>query len=325
MTVIRYQDTEVQSPQGYSLLETLEGAGFLIPFSCRAGVCHSCMMKSEGDASMVIPASAQKGLTNTQIAQGYFLACCCYPSEDMNVRLKGTTDSIKGKVLAKKMLNDTVISLSIQADCKWLAGQYLNLWKDELNARPYSIASRCDQEKRIELHIKRHPHGVVSQWLHDDVNIDDLVDLSSPTGDCFYTDDHYNKPLLMVCTGTGLAPLYGILKEAIAQNHQAPIDLYYAAAEPHQLYYQHELATLTQHHDNINVIPVVKRQAQEGMLEGDLGELIKARHATLSGWKVFLCGAPAMVNTLQRQCFFKGAAVSDILCDAFDSAVPAPT
>jgi CDP-4-dehydro-6-deoxyglucose reductase len=121
--IVSYENTPVLVELSVSVLESLEEAKFIIPYSCRAGVCHSCMMQAEGE----VPAAAQQGLSASQIAQHSFLACCCHPHADLTVRLRSTADLSKGKVVARKKLNDSVLALFIQVDFRWFAGQYLTL------------------------------------------------------------------------------------------------------------------------------------------------------------------------------------------------------
>lgn len=318
MTTITYNGTSITVEPNTRLLESLEKANFSIPYSCRAGVCHSCMMQSND----TIPANAQQGLSASQKYQGYFLACACIPENNMAIQLKGSTDLTKGQVVNKVMLNESVLALFIQVDFSWNPGQYTTLRKDELTPRAYSISSRCDSEKIIELHIQRHSQGLVSRWLHDDIEIGDFISLSTPLGDCFYNDDHHDKPIIMACTGTGLAPIYGVLQEALYANHSAPIYLYAAGGDPSRLYYRQQLAALAKKYENLHYFPVVKRDAETGMLEQDLVDAVKEQHPEMNGHKVFLCGAPDMVKKIQRACFFQGASISDILIDAFEQTKP---
>ncbi len=318
MPVVHYENTPVEVTEGQSVLEALESAGFAIPYSCRAGVCHSCMMQAEGE----IPTHAQQGLSASQVAQDCFLACCCQPRSDLNVKLRGDTDLSKAKVIGKRLLNDSVMALQLQVDFNWFPGQYLNIWKDENTSRAYSIASRCDSEKTIELHIKRHEQGCVSRWIHDELPVNELISVSQALGDCFYTDNHHDKPLIMAGTGTGLAPLYGILLEALAQDHSAPIYLYAASGEPSGLYYVEELKALAQQHEQLHYIPTVRRDAKPDMLEQDVVDAVKDKHPDLNNHKIFICGAPNVVKSIQRNCFFQGAGISDILVDAFEMATP---
>jgi NAD(P)H-flavin reductase/ferredoxin len=327
MSVINYEGADVVSQQGVSVLETLEAEGFRIPYSCRAGVCQSCMLQT----SDVVPSEAQKGLRDQQIMQGYFLSCCCYPENDLAVNAKQHSDVVIARVVDKKILNGTadrasggasniVVALFIEVDFRWFAGQYITVWLDDYTARPYSIASRCDDKKVIELHVKRHELGVVSRWLCHDVHVGETVKVSQPMGDCFYTDSYQSSPLLLVATGTGLAPLYGILQYALHHQHREAIHLYTAASESKGLYYQQELQDIASQYENVFVHTVVKRDAAAGQLEGDVVAIVKAHHSEMRGYKIFLCGSPVMVKTLQRACFFQGAALSDILVDAFELA-----
>ncbi|MFT6220864.1 MAG: NAD(P)H-flavin reductase/ferredoxin [Candidatus Endobugula sp.] len=339
MSVITYEGVDVVSQQGVSVLESLEAEGFRIPFSCRSGVCQSCLLQTK-DA---VPSESQAGLRDQQIMQGYFLSCSCYPKNDLLVNAKQRSDLITARVVDKKILNETlvirgdlnggetgdveniqpstmIVALFIEVDFTWFAGQYINVWFDEHTARPYSIANRCDDKKVMELHVKRHALGEVSRWLCNDLSIGGSIQVSQPMGDCFYTDSYQSSPLLLVATGTGLAPLYGVLQEALYRQHTKAIHLYVAAREPKNLYYQQELQCLARQFENIVIHTVVKQHAEKGQLEGDVVDVVKKEHVAMNGYKIFLCGSPAMVKTLQRACFFQGAALSDILTDAFEMA-----
>lgn len=314
---LQYNDDSVITDTNQSVLDALERAGHKIPSSCRAGLCHSCMMQSDEAP----PERAQQGLTDSQRLQNFFLACSCFPNKDMKVNLIGDVNQVKGVVTEKTMLNDSVLKLCINVDFKWYAGQYVSVWYDDIQGRSYSIANRYDDAKIIELHIKRHEMGLVSRWLHDTVTEGDVITVSKPLGNCFYSDSHADKPILMVSTGTGLAPLYGIIQEALHRKHSAPIYLYAGAGEPKDLYYVDALTTFAQSHENFHYTPVVRRHGEQlqhkNLIEKDTVDLIQDTYSDLKGWKIFLCGNPDMIKKVQRHCFFQGAAVTDILVDAF--------
>lgn len=327
------QGYEINEPE--TVLEGLERSGIKIPFSCRVGICHSCIMK----ADLQPPFSSQIGLSDNQKSQHFFLACSCIPKQSMSVSLIANTDKIDGLIKDKKLVNEHVLILTIEVDCRWSPGQAVNVWYNDYEARPYSIASRHDHYKSIELHIKKHKQGLVSSWLHNEVSIGQHVSLSKPSGDFFYSDTQEGKALLMVGTGTGLAPLYGIVQEALHQKHQAPIYIYIAASKESDLYYVDQLNLLCRRHHNIHYIPTVRHSdiyKYEGSHDhplglpsshvisldtinysGDVVNLIKKNHPSLKGWKIFLSGNPEMVKKAQRECFFLGASVGDIYADAF--------
>lgn len=69
-----------------TLLEAGLRLGLNMPFSCRGGSCHTCMMQSTGGH---LPERAQRGLAQVQKDLGLFLPCVCYPEADMRVAPKG--------------------------------------------------------------------------------------------------------------------------------------------------------------------------------------------------------------------------------------------
>lgn len=82
MAYLKYQDQEISTREGESVLDALLRRGINIPFSCRSGSCHVCMQRStEGS----IPARAQRGIKPELCEQGYFLPCQCVPQTDMAI------------------------------------------------------------------------------------------------------------------------------------------------------------------------------------------------------------------------------------------------
>jgi uncharacterized protein YcbX/ferredoxin len=64
------------------LIDQAEQAGIQIPFSCRGGQCGRCKVKLiEGE----VIALNDEGLTESDIEQGYILACSCIPISDISI------------------------------------------------------------------------------------------------------------------------------------------------------------------------------------------------------------------------------------------------
>lgn len=318
MTVIQYAGAGFELTPGQSLVEAADQAQLRIPNSCRQGLCHSCLMVSDGS----IPAESQQGLSDHQRAQGLFLACLCRPNDDMAVSLPGSLGKVPAILIAKRALSDSVLELTFESDLRWTPGQYVTLWKDEQNGRAYSSASIRKYDGLLKLHVKRHEHGLVSRWCADELREGQSVLLGEASGHCCYAEDAHDKPLLLAGTGTGLAPLYGIVRDALMRGHEQPIHLYAAAGEPSGLYLQEAMRDLEAQYSNFNYWPVVRRNAEPGQRQGELEALILADHKALRGWKVYLCGSPNMIESLRKRCFFAGAGGNDILFDAFELGAP---
>lgn len=71
-----------------SVLDCLNANGVSIPFSCRSGLCQTCMMQA---ISGNIPEKAKTWLNDTLAEKNYFLPCVCYPQEDIEVTLPDVT------------------------------------------------------------------------------------------------------------------------------------------------------------------------------------------------------------------------------------------
>lgn len=321
MSVLHYDNNEIRLRDDQSVLDSLLDAGHAVPHSCKAGVCQTCMMQADDGP---IPAIAQAGLKPTQVAAGYFLACRCYPKHTMHIR---SVDQSQGQytatVLDKRWLNATVLRLRLSCpDMTFHAGQYLTLWKDAEHGRSYSIAS-LPEDPYIELHLKIYDAGRVSGWAARTLETGDTVQLQGPLGTCFYTPDQPRQTLLLAGVGTGLAPLYGIVRDALAQGHTGHIHLFTASNDPAGLYYLDELTALADAYTNVQITAVVQSlignppSAINDLVVGDLNQVLQKHYPDTKGCRIYLCGSTQRVKNLQRQCFLGGANMSDIYCDLF--------
>lgn len=325
--VVQFQRHTVAVQERESVLEALLRAGHTIPNSCRAGLCQSCLLKSDESLlgqNDVILTEAQQGLSDEQVSTHHFLSCCCFPEETLYAELPDRDADWQAEVVGRQLLSPLVLELSLKTDGRWSPGQHILLWKDKEFARSYSIVSHPRRDGVIILHIRRHTQGVVSRWCHDELAVGDQVRLSPPTGHCVYDIEDSDKPLLLVATGTGLAPVFGVLQEAVAQNHQGQIDLFFGGKRQEELYLLKELRALEAQESRLKVHIVPQDASPTENLAPSktytFEKLINAvRHAqkSLRGTKVYLCGAKAAIEPLQKLCFFAGASRNDIVAEEF--------
>lgn len=306
---------------GESVLDTLLKAEVDIPNACREGVCQSCLMRS---TDAVPTALSQKGLKDTLRHQNYFLACRCYPEQDMTVALPSQDGFYVGAtVKSKSLLSRDILKLvlSFQAPFSFIAGQFVNLKRADGLTRSYSIANMPDRDNVLELHVKRLPNGQFSNWVHDDLMVDDTLQVSEAKGTCHYLPGQHEKPMLLVGTGSGLAPLVGIVNDALAKGHSGPIRLYHGSSEPEGLYLVDEMHSMTKKYGNFSYVPCVSRNTVEpSFARGRVHDVALSALGDLSGWRVYLCGHPEMVNQTKKMAYLKGASLNDIHADAFYTA-----
>lgn len=315
---ITYNLTTYSCAEHQTVLDVLLANQVDIPSSCRSGLCQTCLMQASGTP----PAEAQKGLKDTLKAQNYFLACCCHPAEDMEVQLpERNMARVQATVQHIERLSSDILGIRLHSaqPVSYKPGQFINLFKEKTLARSYSLASVPAREQHLELHVRKVPDGRMTSWIHGELNHGDLIEISLPAGDCFYTPGQPEQPLLLIGTGTGLAPLYGITRDALEQGHSGPIRLYHGSLNMEGLYLDEELRALMQQHRNFEYIPCVSDEVVTGnsVEHGHVLDIALRDHAQLSGWRIFLCGNPNMVQVAKKKTFLKGAAMRDIYADAF--------
>jgi len=325
MTEITFQSADQEEvdtialEQNESVLDGLLRAGHDIAFGCRAGVCQSCIMQTSSES---VPAVAQVGLKDSQKTLGYFLPCVCQPTEKMDVsKLVLASTKVSARVLEKKYLNAEVLCLRLEKKFDYKPGQYCTLWKGTELGRCYSIASHNVEDDFIEFHIRKIENGEFSQWAFDSLEIGESVDVQGPLGTCFYTKSESAQPLLLAGIGTGLAPLYGILKDALFQGHNATINLFVGAKDAQNFYLLEELLALEKKFKQLNVHLVAQNtqnfESELTTVEDDIYSYTESIIKDFKGQQVFLCGAQTFVHKMKRMSFLGGANMSDILADVF--------
>lgn len=319
MTRISYQQQSFELESGQSVLECLEGHGVPVPYSCRAGACQTCLMRAVAGTP---PADAQVGLKDSLKLSGHFLACLCQPSEDLTAALPDDAHLSTHAIVRKlELLNHEImlVELECQELLYYRAGQFINLVHDSVHVRSYSIASVPRLDKHIQLHVRRLPQGRVSGWIHEELQIGQKVEIRGPSGDCIYVPGKPEQPLLLVGTGSGLAPLYGILRDALDLGHSGPIRLFHGSRDLHGLYLVDELRELERHFPNFSYYPCLSgAEVPEGFTAGRVHEAALRETPNLKGWRVYLCGHPEMVKVTRKKAFLAGASMQEIHADAFN-------
>jgi NAD(P)H-flavin reductase len=316
VTRLRYRGREVALEDGETVLECLERAGFEPRASCRGGACQACLLRaSEGAVS----GKAQAGLKASWRAQGYFLACQLTPTEDLELLdPEDAAAEVDAALVASEPLGGEVWRLRVQAaaglDVR--PGQFVHVARPADGvSRPYSVASAAGEP--LELHVRRIEGGELSPWLTD-LEPGAPLRLRGPFGDCTYEPGQPDQRLILAGTTTGLAPLLGVARDALASGHGGDIVLYHGSTRPAGLYLGDELAALAAAHPNLEVRRcALDAEGAVDVHEGALDALVLEEQPEPAGARVFLCGDPGFVNGLKRKLFLAGAALKEIHSDPF--------
>jgi len=321
MTTIKIDEQNYSCEPEETVLDSLLRQNVEISYACKKGTCHSCMLRcTDGQ----LPAKSQGDLKDTLKIQNNFLACLCIPEQDITVALPDQSELFsEGTVVINEMLNRNTILLIIECHdvLEYKAGQFVNLQRADGLTRSYSISNTPQESKTLEFHIRRLPGGKFSEWVHEEIKVGDTLSVSEPKGHCFYIPERKEQGILLVGTGTGLAPLAGILTDALSHGHSGPIHLFHGSSVKEDLYRVEEMRQLSEQNQNFHYTPCISGgDVPEGFYQGRANTVALSEVSNLSGWRVFLCGHPEMINEMKTAAFLSGASIADIYTDAFHVA-----
>ena len=201
------------------------------------------------------------------------------------------------------------------------AGQFVKLKRADGLTRSYSIANSRMHATHLTFHIRRLAGGRFSEWAHQELQVGDTIEVSDPQGLCYYLPERQDQGLLLIGTGSGLAPLAGIATEALHHGHTGPIHLFHGSREMDGLYWIEEMRQLQREYPNFHYTPCISQgDPPAGVARGRANDVALAAIPDLKGWRVYLCGHPDMVNQTKKQAFLNGASMQDIYSDAFHVA-----
>lgn len=316
MSSFLFNGTPIPFEDGDSVLDALLGSGVKVEHGCKAGACQSCVLRS-CDAA---PADGQIGLDESLIEQGAFLSCQVKARAIVSAEWlrDGQAQSLEGHLVDSRWASaDVLIATFLVPGWRADPGRFVRVHHPSGVWRPYSIATPAWEESDlIKIHVRILPGGAMSQLLAN-AQQSDMYQFEGPLGQCKYRADSPNQPILLIGSGTGLAPLYGIATDALIKGHTGPIRLYLGGATSGHLYFRRELELLSERYANFSAIFC----ADEVSVQSDrLGSPLLAalsEHPKLDGYRVYLCGHPALVKAGQRKCYLGGASLRDIAADAF--------
>lgn len=302
-------DRTAECPPGQSILESFLRAGVWMPNSCNQGTCGTCKMKVvSGEVDH--RESPDETLTGEERAAGMALACQATACSDVVVESAdgagGTTHPLRDLVATVVQIDEIArdtrrVQLGLEEPLAFSAGQYVELvvpGTDE--RRAYSLANTDDEDKVLELHVRRVAGGLATDgWLFDGLAVGDRVDVVGPLGDFHLPppEEDDGAPMVMIGGGTGLAPLAGILRTALARDPEREIVLYHGVREVVDLYDVDRFSELAAVHPGFRFVPVLSDEVRQGShrtgfpTDAFLEDVEKAR-----GWSGWLCGPPPMVE-----------------------------
>lgn len=312
--------------------------GHVLPYGCRNGACGTCKGKIiEGSVDYGNPQPSV--LVEFEKKAGYALFCQATPTSDLIIEAReiGGVGDLEVRRLPcrvqhiQKAAEDVVVlKLKLPAnEClQFLAGQYIDILLRNGKRRSYSMANPPHDDEFVELHVRNMAQGAFTEYVFGRMKEKDILRFEGPLGTFFLQEDS-DKPMILVASGTGFAPIKSIVEHALEMGIERPITLYWGGRRPQDIYMGELAGQWQRDHDNLTFIPVISDALPEDNWTGRSGFVHRAvmeDFPDMSGYQVYACGAPVMVEAAHRdfttQC---GLPEDEFFSDAFTPSVdPVP-
>lgn len=98
-------------------------------------------------------------------------------------------------------------------------------------SRCYSL-SGGPGESYYRITVKRVPGGVVSNLLHDQIRVNDEIEIQSPRGSFHASIELQHEPLILIAAGIGITPMLSMFLENLEKTPKRRVEIFYQLRNP---------------------------------------------------------------------------------------------
>ena len=271
---------------------------------------------------------AEESLTAEDKADGLILTCCRTATTDIQLDVEdlGELGSIQTKTLpcridSLQFLSDDVVEIVLRTPpasrLEYLPGQYVDMIGKDGLRRSYSIANAPREDGKITLQIRKVEQGKMSRYWFEEAKANDLLRMEGPLG-TFCLRKNYASQLILLATGTGIAPVKAMLEQLAATpeaNAYSHIHLYWGGRTEKDIYWRPWFESLP-----LTFTPVLSRTPDwQGHRRYVQKAVIDDGH-NLNDAVVYACGSEAMIHSAHKQLVAAGLNNKHFYSDAFVSS-----
>jgi CDP-4-dehydro-6-deoxyglucose reductase len=332
----RRNDTSFPVNEGETILDAALRDNRIYPYGCRSGVCGACKCE-------LVSGSVDYGdyedfaLPDDEKKQGKVLLCQATALEDVAIDvdeiMTGTSIQIKmlpcrvGKL--ERLAEDVIqlfLTLPKTQQFNFIAGQYIDIILKDGQRRSFSIANLPENaaEEGLELHIRHVPDGHFTPRVFDSMKERDLLRFEGPFG-TYFLQSEVETPIIMVAGGTGFSPVKGLVEQAMQQNPDYQIHLFWGARDIQDLYMNSLAREWAEKYTGFTYTPVLSESKSDGW-SGETGfvhEAVSRSYEDVTGYDIYASGPPIMVDSVRDTLKAKGMDSQRFYFDSFDFAPPA--
>ncbi len=323
---------ELSVKGGGRLLGTLMDQGIFIPSACGGrGSCGLCKVRVLEGGGPLLPTETPY-LNAEETANGTRLSCQVRVRTNIVIHIPEAFFLIKEfrtRVVGLRPLTPSIKEVHLKlldpSEIVFKPGQFIQFYVPEYAGSPepvyraYSIASPARLKSEIKLVITRVERGVATTYIHTLLKEGQEVRINGPYGDFYLRPS--DREMIMIGTGSGLAPLMSILYQMADEGIDRPCTLYFGVKSRADLFYQEEIRELAQKLPRFRYVPVLSQPLPDDQWDGETGFVTDAVARDVkdgSQMEAYLCGNPLMIDAAVKLLTQRGLTEDRIFFDKFN-------
>jgi len=309
--------------------------GIGLPYGCKDGACGSCKSRLV-EGRVILGVHQSKALSADEEAAGWILTCQAAPQTDVVIEARTVPGAgefairkmpTRVTTITKPAPDVAILQMQLPANdrLQYHAGQYVEFILRDGARRSYSMANAPHTQADkpgIELHLRHLPGGKFTDHVFTAMKERDILRMEGPFGSFFLREDS-DKPMILLASGTGFAPIKAIIEQLQHTNSQRHAVLYWGCRSKADLYLHEWAQQAAAALPNLSYIPVLSEPKPEDAWTGRTGfvhQAVMHDHPNLMNHQVYACGAPIMVESAHRDFVAKcGLPDDEFYADSFTS------
>jgi ring-1,2-phenylacetyl-CoA epoxidase subunit PaaE len=216
---------------------------------------------------------------------------------------------------------------------KYQAGQYITLIlriNGRKFARPYSFSSAPSVDAALEVTVKRVPNGIVSNYINTELKVGDVLEVLEPMGDFTYDNLSSKQTIFLWGVGSGITPLFSIIKEALHAQSGKCIYLIFGNKNPEFTIFRERLNLLKHEHPSVFYLTNFYSKLDKTDLSSDIhkgrisSEFVTSFVTRLSNVKEsvhYVCGPKGLKDSINKSLLELEVPSSAIFVEEFELVI----
>jgi CDP-4-dehydro-6-deoxyglucose reductase len=309
--------------------------GIGLPYGCKDGACGSCKSRLL-EGRVIHGVHQQRALSAAEEDAGWVLTCQAAPQTDVVLEVRTVPGAgefpvrklpTRVRSIERPAPDVALLRMQLPANdlLRYHAGQYIEFILRDGARRSYSMANAPHSQEKdpgLELHLRHLPGGKFTDHVFGAMKEKEILRMEGPFGS-FFLREESEKPMVLLASGTGFAPIKAIIEHLEFKASNRPAVLYWGCRSRADLYLHDWALAAAERLPNLRYLPVLSEAKPEDHWAGRIGlvhEAVMQDLPDLSGYQVYACGAPIMVESAQRDFVaLCGLPADEFYADAFTS------